>query len=136
MILEWAALSKTVLSAVTKLVAERARKLGGDASGEQLSRIYKRIMRKDLLSKVNQIFVSRFSEELDRAADLPTLTMESYLVGLKHFLSNGPVQDLLQAPLDGREVPSHFIHGCFNNLADLMRLGWHPDYKSLLDGSD
>jgi hypothetical protein len=43
---------------------------------------------------------------------------------------------LLQTPLDGREVPGHFVHGCFNNLADLMRLGWHPDYKSLLDGSD
>jgi hypothetical protein len=43
---------------------------------------------------------------------------------------------LLQAPLDGREVPGHFVHGCFNNLADLMRLGWHPNYKSLLDGSD
>jgi hypothetical protein len=43
---------------------------------------------------------------------------------------------LLQAPLDGREVPGHFVHGCFNNLADLMRLGWHPDYKSLLKGSD
>jgi hypothetical protein len=42
----------------------------------------------------------------------------------------------LQAPLDGRQVPGHFVHGCFNNLADLKRLGWHPDYKSLLDGSD
>jgi hypothetical protein len=39
----------------------------------------------------------------------------------------------LQAPLDGRVVPGHFVHGCFNNLADLMRLGWHPDYQSLLD---
>jgi hypothetical protein len=42
----------------------------------------------------------------------------------------------LQPPLDGRQVPGHFVHGCFNNLADLKRLGWHPDYKSLLDGSD
>src|SRR5262249_54831415 len=40
----------------------------------------------------------------------------------------------LQAPLDGRAVPGHFVHGCFNNLADLMRLVWHPNYKSLLDG--
>jgi hypothetical protein len=43
---------------------------------------------------------------------------------------------LLQAPLDGREVPGHFVNGCFNNLADLMRLGWHPDYKLLLNGSN
>jgi C-terminal domain 7 of the ABC-three component (ABC-3C) systems len=39
----------------------------------------------------------------------------------------------LQAPLDGRQVPGHFVHGCFNSLADVMRLGWHPDYRSLLD---
>jgi hypothetical protein len=43
---------------------------------------------------------------------------------------------LLQAPLDGREVPGHFVHGCFNSLADLMRLGWHPDYGSLLSGGN
>jgi hypothetical protein len=38
----------------------------------------------------------------------------------------------LQAPLDGRAVPGHFVHGCFNSLADIMRLGWHPNYQSLL----
>jgi hypothetical protein len=38
----------------------------------------------------------------------------------------------LQTPLDGRAVPGHFVHGCFNALADVMRLGWHPDYQSLL----
>ncbi|MEH2559140.1 hypothetical protein V1286_006669 [Bradyrhizobium algeriense] len=38
----------------------------------------------------------------------------------------------LQAPLDGRAVPAHFVHGCFNALADSMQIGWHPDYKSLL----
>lgn len=42
----------------------------------------------------------------------------------------------LQVPLDGREVPGHFVHGCFNGLADVMRLGWHPDYKSLLRGDN
>lgn len=40
----------------------------------------------------------------------------------------------LQAPLEGRAVPSHFVHGCFNALSDVLRLGWHPDYRSLLDG--
>jgi hypothetical protein len=38
----------------------------------------------------------------------------------------------LQAPLEGRAVPSHFVHGSFNALADVPRLGWHPDYQSLL----
>jgi hypothetical protein len=41
---------------------------------------------------------------------------------------------VLQPPLDGREVPGHFVHGSFNALADDTRLGWHPDYKALLDG--
>ena len=40
---------------------------------------------------------------------------------------------LLQAPLEGRAVPGHFVHGSFNALADVLRLGWHPDYQSLLD---
>jgi hypothetical protein len=43
----------------------------------------------------------------------------------------------LQPPLDGREVPGHFVHGSFNALADDLRLGWHPDYKQILsDGGD
>lgn len=40
----------------------------------------------------------------------------------------------LEAPLEGRAVPSHFVHGCFNALADSQRLGWHPEFKALLDG--
>jgi len=38
----------------------------------------------------------------------------------------------LEAPLEGRAVPMHFVHGSYNALADIMRLGWHPDYQSLL----
>ncbi|TMJ48216.1 MAG: hypothetical protein E6G85_25425 [Alphaproteobacteria bacterium] len=41
----------------------------------------------------------------------------------------------LQPPLDGRAVPGHFVHGCFNVLADSMRLGWHPDYQAFLNES-
>jgi hypothetical protein len=40
---------------------------------------------------------------------------------------------LLQAPLEGRAVPGHFVHGSFNALADALRLGWHPDYRSMFD---
>lgn len=39
----------------------------------------------------------------------------------------------MEAPLEGRAVPSHFVHGCFNSLADSRRLGWHPEFKTLLD---
>lgn len=38
-----------------------------------------------------------------------------------------------QAAMSGREVPNHLTHGSFNALADNMRLGWHPDYVTLLD---
>ena len=38
-----------------------------------------------------------------------------------------------EAHVDGREVPTHFVPGCFNELADRMQLGWHPDFSTLLD---
>lgn len=37
----------------------------------------------------------------------------------------------LQMPLEGRELPLYFIPGTFNCLADVPRLGWHPDHKTL-----
>lgn len=37
------------------------------------------------------------------------------------------------APLEGRAVPSHFVHGSFNDLADRRVLGWHGDYVTLLE---
>ncbi len=40
----------------------------------------------------------------------------------------------MQPPLDGRAVPSHFVHGCLNTLADAQTIGWHPDYLELLKG--
>ncbi|MFT4095701.1 MAG: hypothetical protein QM651_01170 [Rhodoblastus sp.] len=39
-----------------------------------------------------------------------------------------------QAPLEGRVVPGHFVHGSFNDLSDRKRIGWHSDYKLLIDG--
>jgi hypothetical protein len=36
--------------------------------------------------------------------------------------------------LEGRELPSHFIPGAFNSLADCRRLGWHPNYETLFSG--
>lgn len=37
------------------------------------------------------------------------------------------------APLEGRAVPGHFVHGSFNDLADRRILGWHDDYQALLE---
>lgn len=34
-------------------------------------------------------------------------------------------------PLEGQTLPSHFVAGAFNCLADLRRVGWHPSYKTL-----
>lgn len=36
--------------------------------------------------------------------------------------------------LEGRELPSHFIPGAFNSLADCRRLGWHPNYETIFSG--
>lgn len=39
-----------------------------------------------------------------------------------------------QAPLEGRSVPSYFIPGTFNMMADSARVGWHPDYADFFAG--
>jgi len=42
----------------------------------------------------------------------------------------------MDVPIDSRVVPGYFTHGGFNNLANKRKLGWHPDYKVLLDEED
>lgn len=34
-------------------------------------------------------------------------------------------------PLDGQALPSHFVAGAYNCLADVRRIGWHPSYQTL-----
>jgi hypothetical protein len=34
-------------------------------------------------------------------------------------------------PLEGQTLPSYFIAGAFNCLAQIRRVGWHPDYLTL-----
>ena len=36
------------------------------------------------------------------------------------------------AKLDGREVPGHFVSGCYNDLADRRQVGWHPNFDQVL----
>ena len=38
-----------------------------------------------------------------------------------------------QLPLDGRQVPGHFMNGSYNDLADRLLIGWHADYKSFFE---
>ena len=38
----------------------------------------------------------------------------------------------LEPSLEGKIVPNHFVHGCFNNLADLLHVEWHPNAVHLL----
>ncbi|SCV00596.1 Ymg [Cupriavidus necator] len=42
----------------------------------------------------------------------------------------------LDVQLDSRTVPGHFTHGGYNDLADRLELGWHPQYQALLKGGD
>jgi hypothetical protein len=39
-------------------------------------------------------------------------------------------------PLEGNVLPSHFIPGAFNCLADMRRVGWHPNYKILFPAEE
>jgi hypothetical protein len=43
-----------------------------------------------------------------------------------------------ELPLEGSAVPDHFVAGAFNCLADISKLGWHPDYAALFppDGDE
>lgn len=60
-----------------------------------------------------------------------------------HSDRSAPVQGRLvyrkcaqhQAPLEGRAVPGHFVHGSYNDLADRRLVGWHADYEALLGGA-
>lgn len=36
--------------------------------------------------------------------------------------------------LEGLEVPSHFTPGSFHALADVLDVGWHPDYRNKIKG--
>ncbi len=42
----------------------------------------------------------------------------------------------MDVPMDGREVPGHFTHGSFHDLADRRKLGWHPNHETLLNEAD
>ena len=43
---------------------------------------------------------------------------------------------LHRATLQGQIPPTHFIRGSFHTLADDQAVGWHPNYKTLLDEVD
>ncbi len=34
-------------------------------------------------------------------------------------------------PLEGQTLPSHFVAGAYNHLADSRHVGWHPQYVTL-----
>jgi hypothetical protein len=36
-------------------------------------------------------------------------------------------------PLEGRVTPQHFYSGSLNSLADRMEIGWHPQFKQLMN---
>ena len=43
---------------------------------------------------------------------------------------------LYEAKVQGMEPPSHFVPGCFHRLADNLVIGWHPEYRNLLDNKE
>jgi hypothetical protein len=41
-----------------------------------------------------------------------------------------------EMPLEGSAVPDHFVGGAYNCLADISKLGWHPDYAARFPPGD
>lgn len=39
-------------------------------------------------------------------------------------------------PLEGNDLPDHFVAGSYNCLADDMKLGWHPQYATLFPSDE
>ncbi|MGJ4933602.1 ABC-three component system protein [Bradyrhizobium sp. HKCCYLRH3083] len=39
-------------------------------------------------------------------------------------------------PLEGNDLPDHFVAGSYNCLADEMKLGWHPQYTKLFPAEE
>lgn len=48
-------------------------------------------------------------------------------------LTYGRCCQIPSIPLQGRVVPSHFLAGSLNELADRQLIGWHPDYVDLFE---
>jgi hypothetical protein len=113
--IEWIAISAAVAPHVKKYAAGRADRLADGA----LARAYRRIMPDEKLMRANEAFVTRFSKELDSAADLATLNAEPYQMALQEFMANPTVQEAIQSPLDGQ---SEFDWKLLRGIWDEMRL--------------
>jgi hypothetical protein len=37
-----------------------------------------------------------------------------------------------EAAVQGMQPPAHFVPGCFHCLSEVQRIGWHPDFRTLL----
>jgi hypothetical protein len=109
---------------IKKLAAERAEKLAAKAGDEALAMLYSRLVLEDKLVKANELFVTRFSKELDSTMDLPTLSSNEFSQGLKRFLENPTVQDALVAPMDAHsELDWQLLRGIW--MEELDSAGRH-----------
>lgn len=63
-------------------------------------------------------------EDLHAAKDAETRGRQVYRQCIGH-----------QAPLERRSVPSYFILGTYNMMADSCRVGWHPSYSGFFPGA-
>jgi hypothetical protein len=43
---------------------------------------------------------------------------------------------LQKTKLQGGDVPTFFMCGCFHELADHLEIGWHPKFLELLGGGN
>jgi hypothetical protein len=90
-------------------------------------------------SKAGEVHEDSFTELQDNLRR--TWQNHSRQVGVEAALKSAVERGILlharcmnhQAKVQGMEPPSHFIPGCFHLLANELNVGWHPDYRSLLE---
>jgi hypothetical protein len=66
--------------------------------------------------------IRRKTVKLDHPSEPPVLQGQRVYLGCRDC----------NKQLQGMATPTHFVQGSFHDLAEQLRLGWHPDYKTKL----
>jgi hypothetical protein len=80
--------------------------------------------------------LQEFEQKLVKAHGFTKLTLQDHLPPLEAaLLGRRLYAECCKGAhtIEDREPPSHFVPGCFNDLANRSELGWHPDYLLLLE---
>ncbi|TDI82226.1 MAG: hypothetical protein E2O78_09965 [Caldithrix sp.] len=83
--------------------------------------------------------LTEFDDDLKRQHQLKKIEIDD-LLGGSPLETQGRVLysrcATIKSHLEGREVPGHFVPGCYNDLANRFEIGWHPNYRFMLGGDE